>query len=154
MTMQSFLGGILSGALTTDATTWISPSFPNGYSFKTSTILENDASATELALIGPQGGALTNSMLTTIYVVVTAMQIAGTSSPDGAEFQLKAVYRRNTTLTAVKAPTVVDSNPNANGAAWTAVLSATSGQGVSVIVQDSSGTKTIRWSCLVTLYEG
>jgi hypothetical protein len=153
MTMQSFLGGLLSGALTTDVTTWVSPSFPNGQCQKNSIIIQNDASSTRLDLIGIQGGALTNKMTTTIYCVVTAYQIAGTSAPDGAEFQLKGVWFRDTTLTAIKAPTVVDSNPNANGSAWTAVLSTTSSSGVQIMVTGDAA-KTIRWSSVTTIYEG
>jgi hypothetical protein len=154
MTMQSFLGGILSGALTTDETTWDSPSFPNGLSRKASIIIQNDASSTRLDLIGRQGGALTNEMTTTIYCVVTAFQIAGTSKPDGAEFQLKGVWYRDLgSLTVIKAPTVVDSNPNAHGAAWTAVLATTSGQGVQILVTGDAA-KTIRWSSVTTMYEG
>ena len=154
MTAQaSFLGGMLSGALTTDFTTWISPSLPNGRVQKNSIIIQNDASSTQLDLVGIQGGALTNLMITTIYVVVLAEQIAGTSSPDGAEFQLKGVWRRNGTLTVIKAPTVVDSNPNANGTPWTAVLFANSSSGVEVLVTGDAA-KTIRWSCVTTMYEG
>lgn len=154
MTMQTFLDGVLSGALTTDATTWISPSFPNGYSRKGSIIVQNDASAQIVDQFGAQGGALTNQMTTTVYAVVTAWQIAGTSAPDGAEFQLKAVWWRNgATITAVKAPTIVDSNPNAHGSAWTCVLALNAGNGVKIVVTGDNA-KTIRWSSIMTMYEG
>lgn len=153
MTTQTFLDGFLSGEVSTDIVTWVSPKFPNGQSQKNSIIVQNDASTTQLDLIGRQGGSLTNLMTTTIYCVVTAFQMAGTSSPDGAEFQLKGVWRRNGTLTAIKAPVVVDSNPNANGTPWTAVLSATSGQGVQILVTGDAA-KTIRWSSVTTMYEG
>lgn len=154
MTQQSFYDAALSGALSTTVTTWISPTFPNGQSQKNSIIIQNDASSTRLDLIGRQAGALTNEMLTTIYTVVTAYQLAGTSFPDGAEFQLKGVwYRHGGGLTVVKAPTVVDSNPNANGTPWTAVLAATGGQGVEILVTGDAA-KTIRWSSVTTMYEG
>lgn len=154
MTQQSFFDAALSGALTTDVTTWVSPSFPNGQSQKKSIIIQNDANSTRLDLIGRQAGSLTNDMQTTIYVVVQAYQLAGTSFPDGAEFQLKGVwFRHGGSLTVVKAPTVVDSNPNANGTPWTAVLAATGGQGVEILVTGDNA-KTIRWSSVTTMYEG
>lgn len=148
------LDAILSGSLFVDDVSWVSPSLPNAYSSKGMLTIENDASSTTLVTIGRQAGSLVNLAQTAIYVEVGAVQLAGTSygSEGGAEFQLKGVwYRTGSSLLVVKAPTVVDSNPNQNGTAWTAVLLA-SGTSIQVNVTGDAA-KTIRWSYCFTYYE-
>lgn len=149
----SFLDALLSGALTTDTTTWISPSLPDGQSQKFPELVTSDNTTQTLGTIGRTGGSLTDGRLTTIYAVVIANQHSGLNAPDGAEFQLKGVWLRHAgSLTVIKAPTVVDSNPNAHGTAWTAVLFAS---GTSVLVKVTGDTsKVITWSTVVTFYEG
>lgn len=96
---------------------------------------------------------LPDNAVTAVYVEVTGHQTAGTNSPDGAEYQLKGVWRRDGGAPVqIMAPTVVSSNPNANGAAWTAVL-AISGNNVLVNVTGDTG-KTITWTSTRTSFGG
>ena len=151
--MTNFLDPLLGGALTTDTCTWFSPSFPNGQSQKAQLVVENTTSVQTLDTIGRTGGSLTPGMVTTVYTIVTACQLAGTGNPDAAEFQLKGVWLRSGgSLIVIKAPVVIDSNPNLNGSAWTAVLLA-SGTSVLVRVKGDTG-KTVRFSSVTTFYEG
>lgn len=150
---MSFLDPLLNGALTTDSTEWVSSKLPNGFCQKANLIVDNTTANQTLDTIGRAAGSLTNAYVTTIYAVVTMFEIAGLNSPDAAEFQLKGVwYRNGGSLVAVKAPVVIDSNPNAHGTPWTAALVA-SGTGVIVRVTCDTG-KTVRCSSLVTYYEG
>lgn len=97
--------------------------------------------------------ALPDATTTVVYADVTAYEATGTGSPDAAEFQLKGVWRRSGGApVVVKAAAVVDSNPNANGGAWTAVL-ALNGNAVEVQVTGATG-KNISWSCVRQGQEG
>jgi hypothetical protein len=136
-----------TGLLQLDNNDWVSASLPDGHSLKNQTTTTNNTTTTL------QSFTLTDLRTSTFYVVVEAYQTAGTNNPDAAEFQLKGVWRRaGGSLVVVKAPVVVDSNPNANGTAWTAVLDVSS-TSVRVRVTGDTG-KTIRWSCVRTEYEG
>ena len=152
MSGGGFLDPLLSGALTVDTTTWFSPSLPNGQCQKFQ-LTTSDSTTSVLGSIGRVAGSLSDDKTTTIYVVVIANQQAGLNAPDGAEYQLKGVWQRNAgALTVIKAPTVVDSNPNANGTAWTAELVA---NGTAIDIEVTGDTsKTIVWSAIVTFYEG
>ncbi len=98
--------------------------------------------------------ALSDNATSQIDVLVTAKQTAGTSNPDGAAFSLRGAWYRDSggAPVQVKGPTVMDSNPNANGAAWTAVL-AVSGNNVNVNVTGDTG-KTIAWTCVQQVQDG
>src|SRR5262249_38453611 len=86
-----------------------------------------------------------NDATTSYYVRVTAFQKDGPDAPDGAEFELKAVYLRSGdgAPEIVKPTRVVDSNPNKKGPEWSAVLDL-SENGVRVRIHGDNG-KTIIW---------
>jgi hypothetical protein len=98
--------------------------------------------------------ALPDNATTVVSVEVAAKQSEGTSSPDGASFSLKGVWYRNAAgaPVQVKAPTVTDSNPNATGTAWSAVL-ALNGNNVEVRVAGDAA-KTITWTVIREGLEG
>lgn len=99
--------------------------------------------------------ALADNTETAVYVEVQGLQnTAGEpGTPDGAEFQLKGVWFRANggAPVVVKVPTVVDSNPNANGAAWTAVLLLL-GNAVEIVVTGDNG-KDVSWTTTRITYE-
>jgi hypothetical protein len=85
---------------------------------------------------------------------VIMKQSAGTSSPDGAMFKLSGAWYRDGggVPVQIKAPTIVDSNPNANGPAWTAAL-ALNGNSVEVLTT-ADATKTLTITVTIQGTEG
>jgi hypothetical protein len=134
-----------NGLLEVDNNDWVSPAQPDGHSLKTQLTTTNNSTATL------QSYQLEDLRTTTVYCVVVADQRVGTSAPDGAEFQLKGTWLRNGgSIVVVKAPVVTDSNPNASGAAWTAVLDISS-TSVRVRVKGDTG-KTVKWGVIRTAF--
>jgi len=86
--------------------------------------------------------------VTHVNVVVGAFQASGTGDPDAATFVLSGAWYRDAggAPVQVRAPTVDQSNPNANGTAWTAVLDI-GGNDVRVRVTGDTG-KTIQWGAV------
>ncbi len=86
--------------------------------------------------------------LLTIYADVSAEQ---DDLSDFAEFQLKMVVGRDgATITTIKVATVVDSNPNLVGTAWTAVF-AVSGTNMTIVFQPAEA-KIITVRCTRIAY--
>ncbi len=142
-------GKVLLGSTSADTNDWVPDSGvgQKTHGKKTSLITTTNAT-TAIETV-----ALPDSAVTAVYAEISAHQKAGTSSPDGAEFQLKGVWRRDGGAPVqIKAPTVIDGNVNASGTGWTAVL-LVSGNTVLINVTGDTG-KTISWRCTRVTYEG
>ena len=98
---------------------------------------------------------LTDNATTQVDVIVTAYQVAGTDSPDGATFTLRGAWRyssgdpessRPPEVVEVRGFSILERNRNARGDEWTAML-ALNGNNVEVRVRGERD-KTIQWASI------